>query len=310
MVARAMPGDPSAAKSAREASLLLKIVRWSVLATVGALLGLLGLLFARPEILLFYPNPVLQATPEAIDWAYERVELETEDGETLVGWYLEADRPGPLRAREWVVIYCHGNGGNIGGRIGVLEGLRALGLSVLIFDYRGYGESSGRPTVAGTRLDVATAWSHVVETRGVAPERVLLWGRSLGGAIAIDQAARASEARTPPAALVVESSFTSTVTLGKELYPWLPVGWFRNKIDYPSLDRIAEVGVPVLLAHSPDDELIPRAHGQALLEAADAGAPPATAWIELAGGHNEGHLADPAHGEAVAEALTRLTAPK
>ena len=280
-------------------SLMLQLLRWSVLATLGLLLGLLGLLFARPEMLLFYPSRVLEGSPEQIGWSYERAELSTEDGETLVGWYLEADRQGPLRAREWVVLYCHGNGGNISGRLGVLEGLRELGVAVLIFDYRGYGESSGKPTVAGTRLDVDAAWRHLMDARGFEPERVVLWGRSLGGAIATEQAARVSAAGTPPAALVVESSFTSTVTLGKQLYPWLPVGWFARKIDYPSLQRIAEVPAPVLVAHSAEDELIPADHGNALYEAAQSGAATRVGWIELRGGHNGGDLSQPWYADDI-----------
>ena len=295
---------PPPASPARKPSLLVKIVRWSMLATVGLLLGLLGLLFARPEMLLFYPSRVLEATPDRIEWAYERVELSTEDGETLVAWYLEADRAGVLRERNWVALYCHGNGGNISGRLGALEGLRALGLSVLILDYRGYGQSSGRPSVAGTRLDVAAAWSHLIEVRAFTPERIVLWGRSLGGAIAIDQAARMSEAGTPPAALVVESSFTSTVTLAKQLYPWLPVGWFRAKIDYPSQALIATVPSPVLIAHSPDDDLIPVAHGHELHAAATSGVAQRVDYVELRGGHNEGTLTQPWHLDELTEFFT------
>src|SRR5262249_41149473 len=156
----------------------------------------------------------------------------------------------------------------------------------------GYGESSGRATVEGTRLDVQAAWKHLVEVRGFAPGEIVLWGRSLGGAVAIDQAARMSEAGTPPAALGAESTVTSTVDIGKELYPWLPVGWFARKIDYPSVELIGRVKAPILLGHSQEDELIPSAHGVRLREAAEAGAATRVEFIELTGGHNEGYLAE------------------
>lgn len=279
-------------------SLLRAFMKWAMLAAL--LLVVLVVLFValRPEALIFYPSARLDASPADLGWDYERVELESEDGETLVGWYLDAE-PGLLDPPR-AVLYCHGNGGNIGGRLPVLAGLRELGVAVLIFDYRGYGESSGRATVAGTRLDVQAAWRHLVDARGYEPRQIILWGRSLGGAVAIDQAARATAAGTPPAALVVESSFTSTVELGGELYPMLPVAWFAGKIDYPSRERIAEVAAPILLAHSPEDELIPARHGQALREAAEAGVAPRVGFVELHGGHNEGHLAAPRHLEAVA----------
>jgi fermentation-respiration switch protein FrsA (DUF1100 family) len=282
-------------------SLLRAFMKWAMLAALLLLLLVVLLVALRPETLLFYPSSKLEQTPEAIGWDYERLELETEDGETIVGWYLPAE-PG-LLDRPQVVLYCHGNGGNIGGRIPVLEGLRSLGLAVLIFDYRGYGESSGRPTVTGTRLDVITAWRYLVDERGYAPEDIVLWGRSLGGAVAIDQAARLSEAGMAPAALVVESSFTSTVDIGREVYPWLPIAWFAGKIDYPSQQLITEVEAPILLAHSPEDELIPASHGQRLREAAEGGAAPRVGFVELRGGHNEGHLAQRRHIDAVAAFL-------
>jgi uncharacterized protein len=285
-------------------SLLRKLLRWTVLAAIGLVLGLIALLLARPEGLLFYPSPHLASTPAEIGWDHERVEITTEDNQQIVGWFLPAEPGGALERLPWVVLYCHGNGGNIGGRINTLSGLRELGLAVLIFDYRGYGESSGRPTVDGTRLDVLAVWRYLVDERGYDPSEIVMWGRSLGGAVAIDQAARVSVAGMPPAALIVESSFTSTIEIGKEVYPWLPVGWFQRKLDYPSRELIAKVTAPVLIAHSPADDLIPAHHGQALSDAAEAGAATRLAFIELDGGHNDGHLTEPRFMPRVVTFLT------
>lgn len=271
----------------------------SSIAALTMIMALAALLLARPEALLFHPSPTLGSTPATIGLDYERVEITTADGETLVGWFVPAASPAPAG----VILFCHGNAGNIGGRVHLLPGLRALGYAVLIFDYRGYGESSGRPTVAGTRLDIAAVWDHLVEQRNYESGQIVLWGRSLGGAVAIDQAARASEAGTPPRALVVESSFTSTLDLGAELYPWLPVRWLGRKLDYRSRELIGRVHAPILIAHSPDDDLIPERHGQALLEAARSGFASKTAFVRLDGGHNDGHLAEPQHGAAVLELL-------
>jgi fermentation-respiration switch protein FrsA (DUF1100 family) len=286
-------------------SLLRKVLRVSSIVAVVLVLGLVALLLARPEALLFHPTPGVASTPAELGLPFERVEIETADGETLVGWLVPAD-PGAEEsgaAAKGVILHCHGNAGNIGGRVHLLPNLRSLGLDVLMFDYRGYGESSGRPTVAGTRLDIEAVWNHLVNERGHAPEQIVLWGRSLGGAIAIDQAARASEAGTPPRALIVESSFTSTLDIGAEVYPWLPVRWLGRKLDYPSRELIAKVAAPVLIAHSPDDDLIPASHGEALLEAARAGVATKTAFVQLDGGHNDGHVAQPQHLAAVAELL-------
>jgi hypothetical protein len=303
-LARVSDDPPSEVEPHKAPSLLRKLLRWTLLGTVGLVLGLIALLLARPEGLLFYPSPHVASTPDEIGWDYERVEITTEDGQKLAGWFLPAEPGRGILNQPWVVLYCHGNAGNIGGRVNVLSGLRELGLAVLIFDYRGYGESTGRPTVDGTRLDVLAAWRYLVDDRGYDPSEIVMWGRSLGGAIAIDQAARVSKAGMPPAALVVESTFTSTMDIGKQVYPWLPVGWFERKLDYPSRELIATVNAPVLIAHSPDDDLIPAAHGDALKAAAEAGAATRIAFVALDGGHNDGHLTEPRLIPAVASFLT------
>jgi hypothetical protein len=270
---------------ADQPSLLRKILKGSVIAALVLVVGAAAVLLARPEVLIFHPHPGVSHTPDERGWAWERVEIATPDGETLVAWSLPAQPPAGEQALPLVVLYCHGNAGNLSGRLPAIEGLLQLGVAVLIFDYRGFGESSGRATVAGTRVDVAAAWDYLL-AQGWSPDRIVVWGRSIGGAIAIDQAARASEAGTRPAALVVEGSFTSTVELGRELHPLLPVGWFADRIDYPSRELIAKVDAPILIAHARDDELIAFEHGEALHEASGTSEP----LVELVGGHNGGHL--------------------
>ncbi len=294
-------GHPSAAGAETEPnpSLLRKFLKISLIVAL-ALVGLVITVVAvRPELMIFHPLTGLDHTPDERGWAYERVEIATEDGETLVAWYLPAQSVPPLATSGvGVVLYCHGNAGNIGGRLPAIEGLLALGQAVLIFDYRGFGESTGRPTVAGTRLDVQAAWAWLL-TKGYTHDRIVVWGRSIGGAIAIDQAARASAAGSPPAALVVEGSFTSTVELGRELHPLLPVGLFAGRIDYPSRELIGQVDAPILIAHATDDTLIGFEHGQALHEASGT----SFALVELSGGHNGGSLTQPEFHTRVAAVL-------
>jgi fermentation-respiration switch protein FrsA (DUF1100 family) len=273
-------------------SLLRKILKVSVVVAVLLFALVVGVLVARPEVMIFHPLKEVDHTPGERGWEYERVEITTDDGETLVGWYLPGQ--GEVSPRS-VVLYCHGNAGNIGGRLPAIEGLLALDQAVLIFDYRGFGESTGRPTVAGTRLDVQAAWDWLL-ARGWKADRIVLWGRSIGGAIAIDQAARASEAGTPPAALVVEGSFTSTIELGQELHPLLPVSWFGDRIDYHSRELIERVDAPILIGHAVDDEMIGIHHGRALHEACGT----EEELIELNGGHNGGALTQPEFRERVA----------
>jgi hypothetical protein len=149
---------------------------------------------------------------------------------------------------------------------------------VLLFDYRGYGRSTGRPSEAGTYRDAEAAWRHLVETRGVDPERLILHGESLGGAVALELATR-----RPAAALVLESAFTSLPDLGARLYPVLPVRWL-SRIRYDNSARVPGLRMPLLVIHSPADEIVPFADGQALFDAA----PGPKEFLATSGGHNDG----------------------
>ena len=216
----------------------------------------------------------LATTPERFGLEYQEVTLTTSDGERLHGWYLPA--PG---ARH-TLLFFHGNAGNISHRLDSLLLFRQLGLSQLILDYRGYGRSSGRPSEAGLYRDGEAAWNYLTRELGLEPGQIVLFGRSLGGAVAVWLAAREA-----PAGLIVESSFTSVPDLGAELYPWLPVRWL-SRLRFDSRSRIAQVRAPVLVVHSRDDEIIPFAHGQALFAAAN----PPKRLLELRGGHNDGFM--------------------
>jgi fermentation-respiration switch protein FrsA (DUF1100 family) len=165
-----------------------------LLAIFGLLAG--GLYLLQPSM-VFLPSPDIEETPSNWGLAYEDLWLRTGDGVRLHAWYLA--RPG---ARQ-VLLFFHGNAGNISHRRASLEIFHWLGLDVLILDYRGYGRSAGRPTEAGLYLDAAAAWDYLVKTRGVAPSDIVVFGRSLGGAVA---ARLAADAR--PGALILESTFS------------------------------------------------------------------------------------------------------
>jgi hypothetical protein len=178
------------------------------------------------------------------------------------------------------VLFCHGNAGNIGDRIDSIAVFVRLRLSVLIFDYRGYGESSGRPGEQGTYRDAQAAWQYLVSSRGIPAGSVIIFGRSLGAAVAAELAAK-----TSPAGLILESAFTSLPDLAQRLYPWLPVKPFL-KYRYATIEKIREVTCPVLIVHSSEDELVPFRHARRLYEKAPAG----SRFFEIRGGHNEGFL--------------------
>jgi uncharacterized protein len=260
-----------------------------------AYLALAGVLFAMQARLVYLPGVggrALATTPAAQGLAYEDVHLITEDGERLHGWWVPArEGPGAVRAEGAVVI----NAGNISHRMATLRIWHALGWNTFIFDYRGYGQSTGRPSEAGTYRDARAAWRHLTEERGLAGDRIVLFGRSLGAAVAARLATEVD-----PAGLIVESAFTSVPDLGAELYWWLPVR-LLSRIRHPTAELLADVRAPVLVIHSPDDEIIPFHHGRALYRAARH----PKEFLELTGSHNEGFLV---MGDAYAAGLARFLA--
>jgi uncharacterized protein len=226
--------------------------------------------------MVFYPEVEreLAATPASVNLPFEDLHLQTSDGVDLHGWYIPAAQP------QGTVLFLHGNAGNISHRLDSVQLFHRLGYSTLIFDYRGYGNSGGTPTEQGTYRDAETAWRYLTEQRHIPSCRIVLFGESLGGAVASWLAARQK-----PAALVIASGFTSVPDLGQQLYPYLPVRWLA-RIRYDTRENLRAVAAPVLIAHSPDDEIIPFEHGRALYAAAN----PPKQFLELAGGHNDGFI--------------------
>lgn len=259
---------------------------------VLAYAALILVVFFLQERLLYFPQMGrdVATTPNAVGLKYEDVWLESAPGVKIHGWFVAHP------SAKGTVIFFHGNAGSIGLRLDWLQMFHELGYATLIVDYRGYGRSSGKPSEQGTYEDASAAWEHVTRVRGVAPKEVVIAGDSLGAAVATELAAR-----TSPRALVIQSTFTSVPDLAAEHYRFLPVRWI-SRFDYDTLSRIAHVSAPVLVAHSPMDELIPFHHGQALY----AKAREPKRFVELAGGHNEGYIfARRAWIDALAEFLRR-----
>lgn len=244
-------------------------------------------LYAFQSRLIYVPEAGIKTTPAAVGMRYEEVALVTSDGVRLAGWYL------PLADARGTVLFCHGNAGNISHLLAVAEDAHRLGLGILLFDYRGYGQSEGAPSEEGTYRDAEAAWNYLVQDAGLPPERIVVIGRSLGGPIA----AWLARDKTP-AALFLEATFTSLPELGQALYPLFPIGLLA-RYKYPTLEYLKQVQCPVLISHSRDDWLIAFAHGQRLYEA--AGHP--KAFTELRGGHNAAFSEDAAAYEAGVEAF-------
>jgi len=252
---------------------------WATLAVV---------LYVFQPYFVYFPIARLDASPDQVGLAYEPVSLSTEDGLKLHGWYI------PHPEARGTLLYFHGNGGNISHRVLFLRDLHRLRLNVFIFDYRGYGQSEGgRPSEEGTYRDAKAAWRYLTEKRGIPPGRIVFFGESLGAAVAAPLAIHHQ-----PGGFILLSAFTSVQDMARRYYPlWsLP---FLLRFHYPTLERVARVRCPLLIAHSPEDEIVPFEHGQRLFTAAQA---PKT-FFEMRGDHNSGIMMS---GQAFDAALDRF----
>lgn len=239
---------------------------------------------------VYHPTTRLWATPAEAGLDYEDVSLGTGDGVKLHAWFVPSKESSDHA--DFVFLICHGNGGNLSHRIPLITLLHETGAAVLAFDYRGYGRSGGQPSESGTYLDAETAWNWLRD-RGFEEGKVLLWGESLGGAVAAELALR-----KPCGGLVVQSAFTSIPDMGKELYPFLPVDWIST-IHYDTRKKLVRVQVPVLILHSRADRIIPFSHAERNFEAANK---PKILW-EIAGDHNDQPLEAP---ELFREGVSKL----
>lgn len=238
------------------------------------------LVFLFQERLAYYPQMGRDLELDPRDYGLDptSLTLTTTDGERLDAWFV------PAPQSDAVALIFHGNAGNLTHRVETVAMFNRLGYGVLIFDYRGYGRSSGRPSEDGLYRDAVAAWDYLTRERGIAPGRIVLFGESLGGGVAAWLAAHVERAEQP-GALVLASSFTSAPELAADVYPWLPTrGLVRLR--YDTRAALAKINCPVFVAHSPEDDVIPFRHGQRLYEA--AGEP--KAFLQMAGGHNEGFI--------------------
>ena len=250
---------------------------WNLLIFIAiAYAAIVTVLFLFQSRLVYFPNidRELSVTPQAYGLDFESVNLPTEDGETLHAWWV------PAKDARGTILFFHGNAGNISHRIDYLRMFRKLGYATLIFDYRGYGNSTGSPSEAGTDRDAAAAWRWLTQTRGLRPEEIVYAGESLGAAVASGLAVR-----HPPRALVLLSTFTSVPDLGAKIYPFIPVRLI-SRYSYDNRAHVRQIKVPVLVAHSRDDDIVPFAHGRRVFEAANE----PKQFLEMSGGHNDGFI--------------------
>jgi len=220
---------------------------------------------------IFYPMKQIEATPKDIGLDFEDIYFNTEDAISLNGWLVKNPK-----AKATIIVF-HGNAGNISHRLEKIAILNQIGLNVFIIDYRGYGKSKGRPSEDGLYKDGRAAYDYLLTRNDIDKNKVISFGSSLGGAVAIDLASKRDVV-----CLVADSSFTSAREMGKRFYPYIPEFLFRTKFD--SINKVKTIKSPKIFIHSINDEIVPFEFGQKLYKSA---AEPKE-FLKIIGGHNTG----------------------
>lgn len=235
------------------------------------------LLYFMQDRVIFFPDMPgrqLEATPKAANLDYEDVRVETADGTRIHGWFI------PATDAKVTLLFCHGNAGNISHRLESIALFNSLGLNVLIFDYRGYGQSTGKVSEQGFYQDVSAMWQALTGKRGIKAENIVIFGRSLGAAVASQLATRVK-----PGGVILESAFASVPDMAAQLYPFLPARLLA-RFQLNNMQHVKSLQSPLLVIHSEDDEIIPYTQGQKVFASAHE---PKT-FLRIRGSHNGGFI--------------------
>jgi len=266
------------------------IINYAII-IVLSLIALNVLMYWQQAQMIFYPMPGIHQTPA--DWGldYEDVTLNAEDNVQLNAWYI------PYKKSDQVLLFFHGNAGNISHRRDSIEIFHRLGFNVFIIDYRGYGKSQGKPGEQGFYRDASAAWRYLTEEKGFAAKQVVIFGRSLGGAVAT-QLASGVQAQ----GLILESTFSSAKDFARSVFPLFSRLLFM-RYDFDIAEKIQRVNYPVLILHSPDDEIMPFNLGEKVYLSAHQ----PKRFVKMKGDHNYGFvLSQPEYEQALAEWLKSL----
>jgi uncharacterized protein len=252
---------------------------------VAAFVAIVLFLRWREPHMLYYPDHTIDQTPDQVGLKYDDLTLTTADGVKINGWFVHAPRssitnhqpPVTNHLSPLTILFLHGNAGNISHRLDKLQIFAELGVDTFIIDYRGYGRSEGQPNEQGTYRDAQAAYSFLLNTNHKSPSTIILYGESLGSAVAVNLAVK-----QPVGGVIIEEAFTSIGDVGQKMFPFLPVRWFvRNK--YDTLSKMPRLKAPLLIFHSRNDELFDMRHAQRLLAAANE----PKQLVALHGGHND-----------------------
>lgn len=239
---------------------------------IGVILVLYKLYFLFLEQKsLYYPEKKITENPTNVGILFEEVNFKTADNEILHGWYV------PAKEAKITILFCHGNAGNISNRLHKVKFFNESGVNFFIFDYRGYGKSSGKPSEKGLYKDAVAAYDYLVSRNDVSNDKIVVYGESLGGAVAAELCLRRKTR-----ALILQSCFSSVAKIAREIYPFLPVKILVAQ-KYDTLSKIKNIHIPKLILHGQQDEIINFQHAEMIFQSA---ANPKQ-FLPFNGGHND-----------------------
>ncbi len=249
------------------------LIKFVTLLVAGLLILNVFMYFFQPSM-LFMPYRDIDATPESWGMRYSHVEIKTEDNIKLHGWFI------PAKDSNKVILFSHGNAGNISNRGDSIKIFHELGLNVLIFDYRGYGKSEGHPHEQGLYQDVYAVWTYLIEKKGYTKENIIIFGRSLGGAVAMWLAVKVQAH-----SLIIESTFSSFRDIASAQLPIIS-RLLIARYSFKTAGRASKFAGQLLVVHSVEDEIVPYKLAKKIFNAATQ---PKT-FLTISGGHNEGFM--------------------
>jgi alpha-beta hydrolase superfamily lysophospholipase len=263
-----------------------KIVFTLVRVAAISYVAITGLIWWTQDWLVFRPSVESPIFPESEGLSHEDIAIEVIPGTKIRGWFVPAPKE-----RRGTILYFHGNGGNLSSILSRIRSFAEQGFDSFSIDYEGYGASDGAPSEANLYRDAEAAWEWLTKERGVEPDQIVVWGHSLGGAVAIWCASKHT-----PRMVLLDSTFTSMPAMGAHIYPIFPIRLIAHNI-FDNQERVQKIHVPILIAHSKDDGLIPFEMGQELFSAANE----PKRFVELQGNHNDGFESTPAAWKAMIE---------
>lgn len=253
---------------------VLKVIAFII---IGYLI-VVGLMTAFQNQMIFHPSSRMIDTPERLGLVWTEHRVETSDGISLHGWMVGDPEELP------VVVYSHGNAGNISGRVEIAGEIAEQGAAVFLYDYRGYGRSEGEPSEPGIYDDGESVVYYLRQQLNVPEERMIFYGRSLGGAVAARQSAEFTGA-----GLVLDSAFINGKEIASDLYPFIP--GFLVSIRFPVDEDLQRSAVgKVMVMHAQNDRIISIRHGKELYRIADEDDSKSASFVELRGGHNSSFI--------------------